>query len=102
MGSVPALETLGWTLQEVGSRSGPVLGSRYVSHDRWFSFPSPAEPAGTWFDATLQRTERYGLYSVPHLRCRLRRLYKFNSTAELRAAIAPFVKSMEERRSLHP
>merc|ERR1712039_1119837 len=79
-----------------------VLGPRYENHDRWFSFPSPAEPAGTWFDATLQRTERYGLYSVPHLRSRLLRLYVFDSNAELGRAVAPFVADMALRRQICP
>lgn len=99
--SVPAVETLGWTLQEVAQRSA-FLGSGYGSHDRWFRFKSPAAPEGTWFDATTQRTERYGLYSVPHLHNRLRRLYVFNSVAELSRAVAPFVWEMGQRQLQEP
>mmetsp|Transcript_43715 Transcript_43715/g.93580 ORF Transcript_43715/g.93580 Transcript_43715/m.93580 type:complete len:357 (+) Transcript_43715:114-1184(+) len=80
--SVPAVESLGLTLQEVAHRSGPYLGPRYADHDRWFLFPSPAVPEGTWFDATLQRTERYGLYSIPFLQQRLQQLFRFASKEE--------------------
>lgn len=100
--SVPAVESLGWTLQEVAQRSGPILGPRYADHDRWFCFPSPANPEGTWFDSTLQRTERYGLYSVPHLRNRLRRLYVFQSMDELARAVAPFAAEMQQRQEREP
>jgi len=100
--SVPAIESLGWTLQEVAERSGPYLGPEYSKHEPWFCFPSPAASNGTWFDATLQRTERYGLFSVPHLRNRLRRLYMFDSVAELGRAVAPFVADMALRHSAHP
>jgi len=100
--SVPAIESLGWTLQEVAQRSGQYLGPRYAEHEPWFCFPSPAAPKGTWFDATLQRTERYGLFSVPHLRNRLRRLYVFDSVAELGRVVAPFVADMASRHAAHP
>jgi len=100
--SVPAIESLGWTLQEVAHRSGPYLGPKYAEHEPWFCFPSPGAPAGTWFDATLQRTERYGLFSVPHLRKRLRRLYRFDSAGELGNAVAPFVADMALRHDRHP
>lgn len=102
--SVPAVESLGWTLLEVARRSGPILGERYADHKRWFCFPSPATPtcSGTWFDATLQRTERYGLYSMPHLKNRLRRLYVFQSIDELGQAIAPFVTEMRSRQEREP
>lgn len=100
--SVPAIESLGWTLLEVAHRAGPFLGPRYADHKRWFCFQSPAAPKGTWFDASLQRTERYGLYSVPHLRHRLRRLYAFPSVAELGRAVAPFVTEMARRQQAEP
>jgi len=100
--SVPAVESLGWTLQEVSGRSGPFLGPRYTEHARWFRFPSPGEPRGTWFDANLQRTERYGLYSVPHLRKRLLRLCVFRSLEELRTVVAPFVAAMQARQEHEP
>lgn len=100
--SVPAVETLGWTLQEVAERSGPILGPEYASHEPWFCFPSPAAPRGTWFDSTLQRTERYGLFSVPLLRNRLRRLYMFDSVAELGHAVSPFAADMDLRHAAHP
>eukprot|EP00929_Paragymnodinium_shiwhaense_P009932 TRINITY_DN114357_c0_g1_i1.p1 TRINITY_DN114357_c0_g1~~TRINITY_DN114357_c0_g1_i1.p1 ORF type:complete len:362 (-),score=32.25 TRINITY_DN114357_c0_g1_i1:104-1141(-) len=90
--SVPAVESVGWTLLEVAQRAPQFLGDKYLDHERWFKFPSPAVPEGTWFDSTLQRTERYGLYSVPHLRNRLRRLYVFDSISELRGAVLPFVE----------
>merc|ERR1711879_760612 len=95
---VPAVETLGWNLQDVALRSSQFLGDGYGSDKRWFCFPSPAAPGGTWFDSTLQRTERYGLYSVPHLSKRLRRLYVFESTQELTRAATPFVREIAARQ----
>mmetsp|Transcript_65169 Transcript_65169/g.103231 ORF Transcript_65169/g.103231 Transcript_65169/m.103231 type:complete len:338 (-) Transcript_65169:121-1134(-) len=95
--SVPAIESLGWTLQEVACNYGSLLDPSYADHDPWFCFPSPAGPEGTWFDATLQRTERYGLYSIPHLRNRLRRLYEFRSVGAIREAVAPFLLEMAAR-----
>jgi len=97
--SVPAVESVGWTLNEVAQRSCDHLGSQYADHERWFKFPSPAVPQGTWFDSMLQRTERYGLYSVPHLHSRLMNIYVFDTLAQLKAAVNPFVKVMAERQS---
>eukprot|EP00971_Amphidinium_carterae_P155467 3083149-Amphidinium_carterae.1 len=97
--SVPAVESLGWTLQEVAGRSAPHLGPRYGDHAQWFSFQSPAQPQGTWFDATLQRTERYGLYSVPNLRSRLLSLHMFSSLEEINTAVSPFVSEMARRKA---
>ena len=99
---VPALETLGWTLQEVAQRSERYLGSDCADdHERYFSFVSPASPAGTWFDAGLQRTERYGLYCVPHLKQRLLKLYRFDGVEALAAAVAPYIQYMERLYLLH-
>jgi len=89
--SVPAVESLGWTLKEVGNRAVNHLGAMYGDHTNWFCFPGPAAPSGVWFDARLQRTERYGLYSVPHLRNRLLHLYVFDSIEQLRDSVEPFV-----------
>lgn len=100
--SVPAVESVGWTLLDVANRAPEFLGPKYAGHERWFEFPSPAAPEGTWFDSTLQRTERYGLYSVPHLRHRLRRLYAFDSLEELRSAVAPFVSAVDAMHTLQP
>lgn len=97
--SVPAVESVGWTLYEVAQRSSEHLGAQYADHEQWFKFPSPAVPQGTWFDSMLQRTERYGLYSVPHLHSRLMNIYVFDNLSQLRAAVDPFVKVMAERQS---
>ena len=67
--SVPVVESLGWRLIDVARRSGDILGEKYASHDKWFCFGSPA--GEFWFDATLQRTERYGLYGISFLAQRL-------------------------------
>jgi hypothetical protein len=100
--SVPAVESVGWTLLDVARRAPEFLGPSYAGHKRWFKFPSPAIPEGTWFDSALQKTERYGLYSIPYLRNRLRCLYVFTSTQELRSAVTPFVDSMQSRHDLEP
>eukprot|EP00419_Tripos_fusus_P090906 CAMPEP_0172872170 /NCGR_PEP_ID=MMETSP1075-20121228/92492_1 /TAXON_ID=2916 /ORGANISM="Ceratium fusus, Strain PA161109" /LENGTH=147 /DNA_ID=CAMNT_0013722479 /DNA_START=18 /DNA_END=461 /DNA_ORIENTATION=- len=97
--SVPAVETVGWTLYEVAQRGWQHLGAQYADHAQWFKFPSPAVPQGTWFDSMLQRTERYGLYSVPHLQSRLRNIYVFDTLSQLQTAVDPFVKVMAERQS---
>eukprot|EP00961_Rhodomonas_salina_P012403 167116-Rhodomonas_salina.1 len=57
--SVPVVESLGWTLQQVAMRSSDILGPAYAKHEQWFQFAAPAAPKGVWFDASLQRTERY-------------------------------------------
>ena len=89
--SVPAVESLGWTLKEVGNRAAGHLGPRYRDQEDWFCFPGLGAPEGVWFDARLQRTERYGLYGVAQLRHRLRRLYVFDSIEQLQIAVKPFV-----------
>lgn len=98
--SVPAVESLGWTLQEVALRSPTFLGLEFADHQPWFCFQSPAVQQGVWFDGTLHRTERYGLFGVPFLSRRLRCLYVFDSLPELRDAVAPFVAEMARRHAM--
>ncbi|MGI9239415.1 MAG: hypothetical protein ACR2RV_01360 [Verrucomicrobiales bacterium] len=93
--SVPVVESLGWRLLDVASMAPPFLGSRYAEHEPWFCFKSPSIPSGVRFDATLQRTERYGLYSVPFLPQRLRAMWKFGSTDSITKAIQPFAEAQE-------
>eukprot|EP01062_Namystynia_karyoxenos_P003398 TRINITY_DN11213_c0_g1_i1.p1 TRINITY_DN11213_c0_g1~~TRINITY_DN11213_c0_g1_i1.p1 ORF type:complete len:367 (+),score=96.51 TRINITY_DN11213_c0_g1_i1:77-1102(+) len=97
--SVPAVESLGWTVQDVAQRAPAFLGPRYRGHEQWFRFPAPACPQGVWFDSGLQRTERYGLYSVPALSARLSRLFAFDSMAQLQEAVAPFAEHCAAQHS---
>ena len=111
--TVPVVESLGWRLIDVAQRSAPVLGDSYDTHEKWFCFPSPAfagagggdddgddddDEGGFWFDATLQRTERYGFYGIPFLGKRLQRLLVFNSMGEIQDALAPFARHQEQLR----
>ncbi|CAE7227588.1 unnamed protein product [Symbiodinium natans] len=100
--SVPIVESLGLRLSEVEVNATPILGPRYgPSGDGWFRFPAPAFPDGVYFDRTIQRTERYGLYSVPFLHQRLRRLWMYPSVADIGLAITPFARrqaTMHKRR----
>ena len=94
--SCPKVESIGWTLDEVALRADEVLPSQKAGHEPWFCFPAPASQRGVWFDGRLQRTERYGLYGVPFLSQRLRRLFVFESVEEVGEAIAPFAERQEE------
>lgn len=95
---VPAVESLGWTLLDVSNAGEAVLGEEYEpDREDWFRFEAPAAPEGVWLDSRLQRTERIGLYTVPFLRERLRNIYVFDSVAEIRKAVRPFVERMEQR-----
>mmetsp|Transcript_82159 Transcript_82159/g.255114 ORF Transcript_82159/g.255114 Transcript_82159/m.255114 type:complete len:317 (-) Transcript_82159:71-1021(-) len=94
--SCPRVESIGWTLQEVALQRGEVLADDGADHPPWFLFPAPAVPQGVWFDGRRQRTERYGLYGVPFLSRRLRRLLVFGSVAELSEAVGPFARRQAE------
>mmetsp|Transcript_34980 Transcript_34980/g.80549 ORF Transcript_34980/g.80549 Transcript_34980/m.80549 type:complete len:330 (+) Transcript_34980:44-1033(+) len=101
--SVPIVESLGLRLNEVEVNAAPILGPRYgPSTEGWFCFEAPAFPDGVHFDRTIQRTERYGLYSVPFLHQRLRRLWKFPSASAVGRAIAPFAQRQAEMRRCRP
>jgi len=99
---VPVVESLGWTVNDVAIRSGSILGPAYGTHKPWFLFPARAAPDGIWFDATVQRTERYGLYTIPFLKDRLRRLWMFSSREELTEALIPFAQAQEAKKAKHP
>lgn len=92
----PKVESIGWTLQEVALQRGAVLGGATAGHEPWFLFPAPAVPEGIWFDGRWQRTERYGLYGVPFLSQRLKRLFVFESNLELHEAVLPFATRQAE------
>jgi hypothetical protein len=102
--SVPVLESLGWTLQRVAHEAPEFLGQRYANHEPWFEFPAPAagKNGPVWFDATLQRTERYGMYTVPHLQQRLRHVWKFTDLAQVTQAVGPFVAAQREKHLRFP
>lgn len=94
--SCPKVESIGWTLQEVALQGGEVLGRGGAGHEPWFCFPAPAVPGGVWFDGRWQRTERYGLFGVPFLSLRLRRLLLFGSVREVGEAVQPFAERQAE------
>lgn len=94
--SCPAIESIGWTLQEVAIQSGAVLDGDYANHPPWFCFRAPAVPNGVWFDGRWQRTERYGLYGVPFLSRRLKQLSVFESNDEIGQAVLPFAARQAE------
>lgn len=98
--SVPAVESLGWNMMDVANTVEDILGKQDSDHcEDWFNFAAPAVPessGGVWLDARLQRTERFGLYTVPFLRRRLRNLYVFGSVREIESSVAPFVEWMSQ------
>mmetsp|Transcript_73459 Transcript_73459/g.192649 ORF Transcript_73459/g.192649 Transcript_73459/m.192649 type:complete len:265 (-) Transcript_73459:34-828(-) len=94
--SCPKVESIGWTLQEVALQRGEVLGDDGAGHEPWFCFPAPSVPDGVWFDGRLQRTERYGLYGVPFLSSRLKRLLVFESIKEVGEVVKPFAARQAE------
>ncbi|CAJ1335654.1 unnamed protein product [Effrenium voratum] len=101
--SVPVVESCGLRLSEVEVYAPPLLGPRYgPSKEGWFCFQAPAFPAGVYFDRTVQRTERYGLYSVPFLQQRLLRMWRFPSAAAVGEAIAAFAQRQEEMQRRCP
>uniref|UniRef100_A0A0G4GW81 Uncharacterized protein n=1 Tax=Chromera velia CCMP2878 TaxID=1169474 RepID=A0A0G4GW81_9ALVE len=100
--SVPVIESCGWTLERVSAEAPEFLGDRYKGHEPWFRFCAPAAPEGVWFDSTLQRTERYGLYTVPHLKARLQNIWRFSSLEELACAVKPFIVQQNELHQLFP
>ncbi|CAJ1407847.1 unnamed protein product [Effrenium voratum] len=101
--SVPVVESCGLRLSEVEVYAPPLLGPRYgPSKEGWFCFQAPAFPAGVYFDRTVQRTERYGLYSVPFLPQRLLRMWRFPSAAAVGEAIAAFAQRQEEMQRRCP
>jgi hypothetical protein len=73
--SVPKIEACGYKLKDVQDES--------QLHD-WFKF------SGVWFDARLERTERYVLYGIPFLKERLQELKIFESDQEIVEFIEPF------------
>uniref|UniRef100_A0A7S1KWJ5 Uncharacterized protein n=1 Tax=Neobodo designis TaxID=312471 RepID=A0A7S1KWJ5_NEODS len=100
--AVPVIESCGWSLQRVAKEAPEFLGPRYADHAPWFNFKAPAAPDGVWFDATVQRTERYGLYTVPHLRQRLMAVWRFDTADAVREAVAPFVEMQNALHDAHP
>ncbi|CAE7899016.1 unnamed protein product, partial [Symbiodinium microadriaticum] len=101
--SVPIVESLGLRLSEVEVNAPPFLGPRYgPSGEGWFCFAAPAFPDGVHFDRTVQETERYGLYSVPFLHRRLRRLWRYPSVADIGLAISPFAERQAALQKRHP
>lgn len=100
--SVPVVESLGLRLSEVEVNAEAFLGPKYrPTGDGWFCFQAPAFPEGVYFDRTVQRTERYGLYSVPFLK-RLRRMWKFPSPKDVGLAITPFALRQADMQKKHP
>jgi len=97
--NVPAIESLGWTMLDVSNIAEVVLGECQPESEDWFCFEAPAAPAGIWLNSSLQRTERFGLYAVPLLRVRLRNIYVFDSVAQVREAVRPFVERMDQNNA---
>ena len=100
--SVPKVESIGWTLQQVAEQRDAVLDdSDEVQHSPWFCFSSAAVPKGVWFDGRIQRTERYGLYGIPFLGKRLQRLLVFKDVGQLAQAVAPFASHQLQLHSAY-
>ena len=100
--SVPKVESIGWTLQQVAEQRDAVLGDGAVQHHSpWFCFSSAAVPLGVWFDGRLQRTERYGLYGIPFLQKRLQRLLVFKDVGQVAQAVAPFASHQLQLHSAY-
>eukprot|EP00696_Hemimastix_kukwesjijk_P008707 gnl/Hemi2/21008_TR6973_c0_g1_i1.p1 gnl/Hemi2/21008_TR6973_c0_g1~~gnl/Hemi2/21008_TR6973_c0_g1_i1.p1 ORF type:complete len:141 (-),score=36.15 gnl/Hemi2/21008_TR6973_c0_g1_i1:310-732(-) len=74
---VPVIETLGYRVIELQDDASTP----------WFKHQ------GVWFDASLERTERYTLWDIPFFSQRLKSLKIFSSQAEVAAFIAPFKAS---------
>eukprot|EP00698_Gefionella_okellyi_P006377 TRINITY_DN15732_c0_g1_i1.p1 TRINITY_DN15732_c0_g1~~TRINITY_DN15732_c0_g1_i1.p1 ORF type:complete len:288 (-),score=57.16 TRINITY_DN15732_c0_g1_i1:177-1040(-) len=80
---VPVIETMGWRVCDVHDRTAAVT-SKHVHTARWF------EHNDIWFDADVQRTERYVLFDIPFLKERLRSLRLFHTQDEVAQALHPF------------
>ena len=100
--SVPVIEHVGFRLLDVAGMAEPFLGPRYSNHEPWFCFKSPSIPDGIHFDATIQRCERYGLYTVPFLSQRLLGVWKFPTTDTITKAITPFAEEQAKLRKQYP
>ena len=96
------MESTGWTLAQVARHAPQVLGPSYADHEPWFGFSAPCCQDKVWFDATVQRTERYGLWAVPFLRERLLSVHVFHSLAAISTAVSPFVAEQARRHEQHP
>jgi hypothetical protein len=80
---IPKIEACGYKLKEVQDET--------QMHD-WFQF------SGVWFDARLERTERYVLYGIPFLKERLQELKIFENEKEIVEFIKPFKENQIELR----
>jgi hypothetical protein len=82
--SIPVVESIGWTLQEVALMRPQVIPRSPPDHPPWFNFN------GVWFDGRARRTERYSLYGVPFLSQRLHSLRQFETMSALQGAVSQF------------
>jgi len=80
---IPKIEVLGFTVSDVQDRK---------SEGNWF------EHRSVWFDARLERTERYCLYEIPFFNKRCKSIKIFDSKNGIKDFIYPFAKSQQEKK----
>jgi len=76
--SVPKIEVLGYLISDIQD-----------DDKTWFQF------SGVYFNARLERTERYCLFEIPFFKERLTKLTVISTAEEIESFVAPFVLQMK-------
>ncbi len=83
--NIPKVEVLGFTVRDIQDQS---------REREWF------EHRGIWFDARLERTERYALYEIPFFSKRCKSVRVFQTKEEVKQFLLPFMKSQQAKMEL--